>query len=271
MRFFRGSVDSSRAAPAASDDHTQRMTRSLAPRVNDCVDAVFVLSVRSFAERIAHIEAEMARHGIAFEFVFDFDANAIPEDLIDRRFAPSDMQRSHQSLVLKHLRAWELMRERDLTCVLVLEDDAVLADDFSAGLSEALNAAAALPAGWCLYLGRGNNQHVGTRSGPPLLPGGPLPATDALVFDRAAAERRLDYLASHMITRPADWLIRETDAAIGVPHYWLRTPLVEQGSMNGRFDSVLDRKRQWRGRWYARLRYRWDAWWKRLRNDLGLR
>jgi hypothetical protein len=34
---------------------------------------------------------------------------------------------------------------------------------------------------------------------------------------------------------------------------------------------VLDRKRQWRGRWYARLRYRWDAWWKRLRNDLGLR
>jgi hypothetical protein len=31
---------------------------------------------------------------------------------------------------------------------------------------------------------------------------------------------------------------------VGVPHYWLRTPLVEQGSMNGRFDSVLDRKRR---------------------------
>ncbi len=247
------------------------MTPSPVPRVNAIVDAVFVLSVRSFADRIAHIESEMARHGIAFEFVFDFDANAIPDDVIDRRFAPSDMKRSHQSLVLKHIRTWELMRERGLARVLVFEDDAVLADDFAVGLDEALRAAAALTAGWCLYLGRGNNQHVGARSGPPLVPGGLLPATDALVFDRTAAERRLDYLATRRITRPADWLIRETDAAIGVPHYWLRTPLVEQGSMNGRFESVLDRKRQWRGRWYARLRYRWDAWWKRLRSDLGVR
>jgi glycosyl transferase family 25 len=247
--------------------------RPPAPRVNALVDAVFVLSVRSFVERIAHIEAEMARHGIDFEFVFEHDANAIPADVLDRRFAPSDMKLPHQSLVLKHLRTWELMRERDLGRVLVFEDDAVLADDFATGLGEALQAATALPAGWCLYLGRGNNQHVGgrTRDGPPLLPGGLLPAADALVFDRAAAERRLDYLATRRITRPADWLIRETDAAVGVVHYWLRTPLVEQGSMNGRFDSMLDRKRQGRGRWYARLRYRWDAWWKRLRNDLGLR
>lgn len=239
--------------------------------VNRRVDAVYVLSVRSFADRIAHIEAEMARHGIVFEFVFDHDANAIKEELIARRFAPSDMKLAHQSLVLKHIRTWELMRERDLARVLVLEDDALLAPDFAAGLDEALREAQSLPPGWCLYLGRGNNQHMGARGGPALLPGGLLPATDALVFDRVAAERRLDYLASRRITRPADWLIRETDAAVDVPHYWLRTPLVEQGSMNGRFDSVLDRKRQWRGRLYSWLRYRWDAWWKRLRNDLGLR
>ena len=242
-----------------------------APRVNALVDAVFVLSVRSFADRIAHIQAELARQAIEFEFVFDYDANAIPEDVIERRFAPSDMKRSHQSLVLKHIRTWELMRERNLARVLVFEDDALLAPDFVAGLGEALREAQALPPGWCIYLGRGNNQHMGARSGPALLPGGLLPATDALVFDRAAAERRLDHLATRRITRPADWLIRETDAAVGVPHYWLRTPLVEQGSMNGRFDSVLDRKRQWRGRWYSWLRYRWDGWWKRLRNDLGLR
>ena len=65
--------------------------------------------------------------------------------------------------------------------------------------------------------------------------------------------------------------MRETDAAVGVPHYWLRLPLVEQGSMNGRFDSVLDGKRRFRGRVYSKLRYGWDAWWKRLRADLGLR
>jgi glycosyl transferase, family 25 len=240
-------------------------------RVNQGVDAVFVLSVRSFADRIAHIRAELARHGIEFEFVFEFDANAIPPELIDRMFAPSDMKASHQSLVLKHVRTWQLALERKLRRVLVFEDDAVLAPDFAPRLAEALAEAEALPPGWVLYLGRGNNQHVGARSGPALLPGGLLPATDAMVFDTEAARRRLAYLETHKITRPADWLTRETDAAVGVPHYWLREPIVEQGSMNGRFDSVLDGKRRVRGRWYAWLRFRWDAWWKRLRRDLGVR
>jgi glycosyl transferase family 25 len=181
------------------------------------------------------------------------------------------MKRAHMSLVLKHLRTWELMRSRDLGVALVFEDDAVLADDFAAGLAEAMTEARALTGPWCLYLGRGNNQHVGARGGAALAPAGPLPATDALVFNRAAADARLACLERHPIARPADWLIRETDAAAGVPHYWLRRPLVEQGSMNGRFDSVLDGKRRMRGRWYAWLRYRWDFWWKRLRQDLGLR
>jgi glycosyl transferase, family 25 len=240
-------------------------------KVNTLVDAVFVLSVRSFTDRIAHIRAELARHAIDFEFVFDFDANAIPAQLLERRFAPSDLQRTHQSLVLKHVRTWELACERGLERVLVFEDDAVLAPDFGPQFARVMTEAGALHGPYAIYLGRGNNQHVGTRGPNRLIAGGLLPATDALVFNRAAAERRLAVLANHRITRPADWLTRETDAAAGVPHYWLAQPIVEQGSMNGRFASVLDTKRRWRGRAYARLRYRWDAWWKRLRRDLRAR
>ena len=240
--------------------------------VNRRVDAVYVLSVRSFADRIAHIRAELARHGIAFEFVFDFDANAIPADLIDRMFAPSDMKRAHQSLVLKHIRTWQLAVERNLGRVLVFEDDAVLSRDFEARLAAALDEADRLAPGWLIYLGRGDNKHVGGDAGSSaLIAGGLLPATDALVFDREAAQRRLDYLRSHRITRPADWLTREVDAAVGVAHYWLREPIVRQGSMDGTFASVLDSKRRIRGRWYAWLRFRWDAWWKRLRQNLGVR
>ncbi|MCU0939643.1 MAG: glycosyltransferase family 25 protein [Burkholderiaceae bacterium] len=240
--------------------------------VNRRVDAVFVLSVRSFSDRIAHIEAEMARHGIAFEFVFEYDANAIPPELIDRMFAPSDMKRAHQSLVLKHVRTWQLAIERGLARVLVFEDDAVLARDFSARFEAALDEAERLVPGWLLYLGRGDNRHVGAGAGgTALIPGGTLPATDALVFDQEAARRRLAFLETHRITRPADWLTREIDAAVGVSHHWLREPIVVQGSMNGRFESVLDTKRQVRGRGYTWLRFRWDAWWKRLRQNLGVR
>lgn len=242
-----------------------------AVKTNALVDAVFVLSVKTFTDRIAHIRAELARHGIAFEFVFDYDANAIPPELVARMFAPSEMKPSHQSLVLKHVRTWQLAVERNLQRVLVFEDDAELASDFDARLAQALAEADRLPAGWLIYLGRGNNQHIGSKLGPALVPGGLLPATDALVFDREAAQRRLAHLQTHRIARPADWLTRETDEAVGVPHYWLREPIVTQGSMNGRFDSVLDTKRRWRGRTYAWLRFRWDAWWKRVRRDLGLR
>jgi glycosyl transferase family 25 len=236
--------------------------------VNSLVDAVFVLSVRSFTDRIAHIRTELARHAIAFEFVFEFDANAIPAELLGRRFAPSDMKLGHQSLVLKHLRTWELALERNLRRVLVFEDDAVLAQNFVQQFNIAMKAADALAGPYLIYLGRGNNQHVGTGGPNRLIAGGLLPATDALVFNQEAARRRLGYLDTHRITRPADWLTRETDAAVGVPHYWLARPIVEQGSMNGQFESVLDTKRRFRGRAYSWLRYRWDAWWKRLRRDL---
>ena len=236
--------------------------------VNSLVDAVFVLSVRSFTERIKHIRAEMARHAIDFEFVFEFDANAIPVELLERRFAPSDMQLGHQSLVLKHLHTWQLALERNLERVLVFEDDAVLARDFVQQFGLAMAAAETIAGPYLIYLGRGNNQHVGTGGPNRLIDGGLLPATDALVFNRATAQRRLAYLETRRITRPADWLTRETDAAVGVPHYWLARPIVEQGSMNGQFASVLDTKRRWRGRAYSWVRYRWDAWWKRLRRDL---
>jgi glycosyl transferase, family 25 len=237
-------------------------------KVNQLVDAVFVLSVRSFTDRIAYIRAEMARHAIDFEFVFEFDAHAIPAEVLERRFAPSDMKLGHQSLVLKHLRTWQLAIERKLERVLVFEDDAVLAGDFVPQFAMVMHAAAALTQPYLIYLGRGNNQHVGTSGANRLVAAGLLPATDALVFNRQAAERRLAYLETHRVTRPADWLTRETDAAVGVAHYWLAQPLVEQGSMNGQFESVLDTKRRWRGRGYSWLRYRWDAWWKRVRRDL---
>lgn len=229
--------------------------------VNQLVDAVFALSVRTFSDRIAHIHAEMGRHGIAFEFVFDFDADAIPPALIERTFASSDMNIAHQSLVLKHMHTWRLTVQRKLRRVLVFEDDVVLAPDFRAQFERAMRNADALKSPYMIYLGRGNNQYLGAGPGESaLVPGRLLPATDALVFDHAAAQARLDYLATHRISRPADWLIRETDQAIGVAHYWLREPIVEQGSMNGTFTSTLDTKRRARGRWYSWLRYRWDAW-----------
>ncbi len=235
-------------------------------RINDLVDAVFVISVRSFTDRIEHMRRQMARFDIRFEWVFDFDPDTIDPALLERTFAPSDLGPGHRSLVLKHVATWRACAERGLGRVLVFEDDVVLAPHFERVFERAMHEASALAPGYLVYLGCGDNRYVdgAATAASMLLPGGPLSAADAIVFDRLAAQRRLDWLGAHRVTRPADWLMREVDQQCATPHYWLAEPVVEQGSMNGRFASSLDEKRRRRGRLYAWLRYRWSQW--RYRN-----
>jgi glycosyl transferase family 25 len=234
--------------------------------VNELVDAVFVVSVRAFADRIEHMRAEMARAGIRFEWVFDFDPETIDPALLERTFAPSDLRISHQSLVLKHVATWRACVERNLRRVLVFEDDVVLARNFSQVFDRAMQEADRLAPGYLIYLGCGDNRYMeeAAQAATALVPGGPLSAADAIVFDRETAGRRLDWMSRHRVTRPADWLMREVDRECSTPHFWLSDPVVEQGSMNGRFASSLDEKRRRRGRVYAWLRYRWSKW--RYRN-----
>ena len=234
--------------------------------VNAEVDAVFVLSVKSFRDRIQHVTRELQQHGVAFEWIFEHDADELTPDLIDATFAPSDMGRPQQSLVLKHIETWKRCIERGYRHVLVLEDDVILATDFAKRFEAAMRAAKSIERPFMLYLGCGDNKYVqpASRSDSVLVQTEvPLPATEATVINQRAARLRLEYVQRHKITRPADWLMREADAAMGITHYWLADPIVEQGSMNGRFTSVLDRKRIGRGRLWSWLRYRWDRWRRR--------
>ena len=249
----------------AVQDNSPLVSRS-ASDVNAQVDAVFVLSVKSFHERIAHVERELQRHGIEFEWIFEHDADELTPELIDSTFAPSDMGLPQQSLVLKHIETWKRCVARGYRRVLVFEDDVMLAGDFVQRFAAAMQEAKSIEHPFMLYLGCGDNRYAqpAPRADSVLVPTQtPLPAADAIVFDQRAARLRLDYIQRNRITRPADWLMRETDAAMGIAHYWLAEPIVEQGSMNGRFASVLDRKRIGRGRAWAWLRFRWDRWRRR--------
>lgn len=241
----------------------------LHPSVNAQVDAVFVLSVKSFRDRIAHIERELSDQGIAFEWIFEHDADELTSELIESTFAPSDMGPPQQSLVLKHIETWKRCVARGYRRILVFEDDAMLASNFAQAFAAAMRAADQIEQPYMIYLGCGDNKYVrpAQRSDSVLVRTDlALPATDATVLDQGAARLRLEYARRHKITRPADWLMREADAAMGVAHYWLGEPIVEQGSMNGRFASVLDRKRIGRGRARTWLRFRWDRWRRRTFN-----
>jgi glycosyl transferase family 25 len=226
--------------------------------VNERVDGVYVLTVKTFAERIAHARRELARHGIGFEFVLEHDAAELgPAELA--RFAPSDMTLAQKSLVLKHVAAWKSAARKHQRRILVFEDDVLLAGGFGARFDAAMRAANALAPGWLVFLGGADTKVPDSYflAAGPLVPL-PIATAEGYVTDLEAIGRRLAWLESNRIALPADHLLRQMDPPLGIAQYWLREPIVEQGSVTGLFASALDANRQKHSRAYNVLRNRWN-------------
>jgi glycosyl transferase family 25 len=243
-----------------------------APLGELAIDAIFVLSVKTFTERIAHVRRELERFGIGFEFIFDFDAAELDDATIQKHFAAGPPMRKQMSLTLKHLQAWRLACARGARRIMVFEDDVILHPEFRARLAAAMRAADALAPGWHIFLG-GADAKV-----PDLffLEPGPLvalPSTTAegYVTDLAACRRRVAWCDANKIMLPADQLITHVDRAENIAQYWPPAPLVEQGSVIGLFDSVLDATRQKPGRFYHVARHRWTKWRRRTLRRLWVR
>jgi glycosyl transferase family 25 len=236
-----------------------------APLRDLAIDAVFVLSVKTFADRIAHVTAELARFGIPFEFIFEHDAAELDDATLRQHFVAGGPPMKRQaSLTLKHREAWRLAVARGARRVMVFEDDVVLDPAFHVRLAAAMRATDALAPGWHLFLGGADAKvpdefflHPG-----PLVP---LASTTAegYVADLEACRRRLAWCAANKIDLPADQLITRIDRAEGVAQYWPPVPLVEQGSVIGLFGSVLDATRQKHSHAYNVARHRWTKWRRR--------
>ena len=229
------------------------------------IDAVCVLSVKTFADRIAHVTGELGRFGIPFEFIFDFDAAELDDATIAQRFVAGGPPMKRQaSLTLKHLQAWRLACARGARRVMVFEDDVVLAPEFHARLAAAMRAADALAPAWHVFLGGADAKvpdafflHPG-----PLVPLASTTA-DGYVSDLEACRRRVAWCEANKIDLPADQLLAAIDRTERVAQYWPPEPLVEQGSVVGLFDSVLDANRLKHSRLYNVARYRWTKWRRR--------
>jgi glycosyl transferase family 25 len=228
------------------------------------IDAVYVLSVKTFADRIAHVSRELRHFGIAFEFIFDFDAAELDDAVILRHFAAGSPMRKQMSLTLKHLQAWRLACARGARRIMVFEDDVILHPEFRARLAAAMRAADALAPGWLIFLG-GADAKVPDRF---FLDPGPLVAlasttAEGYVTDLEACRRRVAWCDANKITHPADQLITHIDRLEAIAQYWPLGPLVEQGSVIGLFDSVLDATRLKHSRLYNVTRHRWTKWRRR--------
>lgn len=207
----------------------------------------YVIHAKSLPERAGHIRRELERAGIAFEWVTDFDPEDITREVDKTWFADgADLTIRQKSCALKHVVAMQRISARGQDQALIFEDDAQLVADFAARLTRVLDEAARWPRPRILHLGAATNFYTPAaqlRPGQIIYPGNRVRNMEAYVLGAVEAQARLDWLARHPMREPIDIALNTGDPAMGIPFLWPEPPLAEQGSLNGVFQSSLDRKR----------------------------
>lgn len=222
------------------------------------LDAIYVLNVKAFEERLRSITAQLARFGLAAEVIQAWDPAEITPEVEARWFVPGTLTVAQRSCALKHVEALRRIAERGEHWSLVLEDDAILAPDFDDGVRRALAEAGRYPADSVIFIGSGGNFYT-PRSlrepGRSLYPGSRGRFADSYLIGRAAAQRRLEWIAAHRISEPMDNQFETIDKGLGIPMLWLEDPVVEQGSKNGRFVTAIDKQYP---RWLQGMQFHWE-------------
>lgn len=206
----------------------------------------YVIHAKSLPERTDHIQRELDRAGVAFEWVLDFDVEDITPDVDRAYFADgADLTLRQKSCALKHVVAMQRIRERGQDFALVFEDDALLVPDFCDRLKRVLDEAEGWPRPRILHLGAATNFYTPAsqlRPGQIVYPGNRVRNMEAYVLGAPEATARLAWIARHPMHEPIDIAFNTGDPAMGISFLWPEPPLAEQGSLTGVFKSSLDRK-----------------------------
>lgn len=207
------------------------------------LDQVYVINVRTFEDRRRHVTAELSRFGLTAEFVHDWDAVDLTPEIEARYFAGANLSPGQKSCALKHVTALECIVERRQRAALVLEDDVVLDNRFAEGVAAALDEAGRYPEPRVIFIGSGGNFYTPRRQRKPgqrLYPASRGRFTDSYIIGAPAAKLRLDRIEGKGITHPIDNEFQAIDLELGVRMLWLEEPVVEQGSKNGLFQTVIE-------------------------------
>lgn len=228
----------------------------------------YVIHTRTNAEdRAASIERQLGRLGIPFEYVLEGDMEDLTPEFLDRWFAGSmKAVRPGTSCCSKHLIAYTRMLRDGHQDALVLEDDIFLADDFvpalNASLEELRSRPDARPDESLISLensGLIRIERIGTWTpGVTLYRHDHGRETGAYWISRTAAERYLRKAETEKVSLATPFFHNTLFQSGEVELWWRHPAIAEQGSISGKFDSMLSEKRTGfmrRPRWLARKAY----------------
>ena len=208
------------------------------------LDSIYILNVKKFTDRRIFMENQLAKENLIAEFIFDWDADELTDEIIERYFAKENtLSAAQKSCALKHITALEKVAKSNAEFNLILEDDALFSKDFSLGVQRALMQSEQFSGDKVIYIGSGGNFFTPKSQRKPeqyLYIGNRGRFGDSYIIDSVTAQKRLDWIGTHKIRHPIDNQFEQIDQALGIKIVWLEDPVVEQGSKNGLFDSALE-------------------------------
>ena len=210
------------------------------------LDSIFVINVKKFTQRRAFMENQLAKVGLQAEFIVDWDADELTDDIIERYFAAGNkLSAAQKSCSLKHIMALQKIAENNHKFNLVLEDDAVFLKDFNTGIQHALGESDRIPGNKVIYIGSGSggNFRIPKKQRIPgqyLYFGERGRYADSYIIDSATAKKRLAWIMENKVSIPIDLQFDRIDQLLDIKIVWLENPVVEQGSKTGRFDTTIE-------------------------------
>lgn len=223
------------------------------------IDKVYVLHVKAFHDREAHIRQMMADFGIDFEFVLEHDVPDLTDDILNRYFKQNDLRAPVKSCCLKHIAALEKIAAGNFRRAIVFEDDIFLAEDFLTAMKAVIKESLDLDAPHVCYLGNASNMYTPRKMiqpGKKLYPNKEGRAADSYMLSAREAKLRLDWISKNLVDLPADHLFNKIDADLGIQFMWVEDPIVEQGTHSGKFVTSLDH--QVRHPLHQKLKFAWQ-------------
>ena len=218
------------------------------------VDKIYVVHVSTDIVRKNHMDKELGRFNLDFEYMLKGDVPELTKEIIKDYFTGDEMgsqnPTAQQSCTYKHLSIYEKILKDGVDDALIFEDDVFLSDNFVEIFNKTIDELKSLPKkhqdSALINFENSTLQiiHPSKRvGGRCLYQSDRSRCAGAYYLNKNLAKSITDFRIKNKCNKIIDWYHNELIEGIGLQNYWCHPPIVEQGSHNGRIQSIIDDKK----------------------------
>ena len=209
---------------------------------------IYVIHYTPLKDRKLFMINQLQKFNYGAQFVEIYDKENLSEKDLEIFDNNSDLKLSSKSLIKKHIESWKHILNNNINFNLILEDDAILDDNFDNKIVEYISQ---FPSNYdIVFIGNGQDFHIPytelipniniyKKSNYPTSWGGygATRCTDSYFISQNCCKKILNYIKNkkNYIKQPIDWWLNIICRELDLNIYWAEPTIVSQGSENGLF------------------------------------